>query len=758
MKNDFFFRFGTLFVRLFILMYILTFNLMKFSIITNRLCLVLLILVIIFQSEGLSQIPQETLAIEKKLDKLEGKAKVDALIALCKNYFSTDISIAMTLAREALNLAKQIKDYNSACAALQLQGSIYHITSQFKEEINCYKAAIEYANKLNNNALVANLNIACGSTYLSIKDYNNALDYYNKAIKIIENSTNKSGLATVLVNIGLTYYKMTRYEDALKYLFDALKLKENSNDKSGIASILLNIGNVYYELKIFDNAFDYNNRALEIAKATKLKDIEAMSYNNLGNCYQELGKYTEALKFHQKSLQIRQRIGDEKGIGTTFNNLGNLFDATGNYVTAGEYYQKALKNYLEIDDIGGIVTSFTNLGTNAIKTGQIEKAKNYLDEAKKIIEEYQLVELKPLLFYSYAIYFSNTGNHIKSDEYYRAFTRIKDSLNIVENRRNIADLQVRYDTEKKQRENDILRIEGEKNIQKINQQRVLVIFLIIILILILGLSIIIYQFYISKKNTSKILADKNLELEDTNLKLTKSEENLMHINATKDKFFSIIAHDLRNPFASLILSVDMLKKYYERIDKENMDKIVNTISMTVHQSNELLTNLLEWARAQTDSLKYEPQILNLLPIILDVMPIIKGSAFPKNIKVDTNIDHNLTVLADLNMLNTILRNIVSNAIKFTPRDGSIIITAEQENEMVKITVADNGVGIEPENLKKLFKIETKFKTKGTDNESGTGLGLILCKEFIEKHDGKIWAESEFGKGSKFIFTLPKAMI
>jgi signal transduction histidine kinase len=202
----------------------------------------------------------------------------------------------------------------------------------------------------------------------------------------------------------------------------------------------------------------------------------------------------------------------------------------------------------------------------------------------------------------------------------------------------------------------------------------------------------------------------------------------------------------------------MLKKYYDRIDKENMDKIVNTISMTVHQSDELLTNLLEWARAQTDSLKFEPQILNLLPIILDVMPIIKGSAFPKNIKVDTNVDHDLTVFADLNMLNTILRNIVSNAIKFTPRDGSIIITAENENDKIKLTVTDNGVGIEPENLQKLFRIETKFKTKGTDNESGTGLGLILCKEFIEKHNGKIWAESEFGKGTKFIFTLPKTLI
>jgi signal transduction histidine kinase/uncharacterized protein HemY len=707
---------------------------------------------------ALAQNQAETTAIEKNLPKLEGKARIDALISLCKKYFATDIAISMTFAKEALAEAQKIQDYNSACSALQLQGIIYNNTSQFKEEINCYKTAIEYANKLSNNALVANLHIECGDAYLSLKEFINSLDYYQKAKKIIENSVNKSGSASVLVKIGLTYYRMTRYEDALSYFFQALKLKENSNDKIGTANILLNIGSIYYDLKFFDKAFENNNKALEISKKANLKNYEAMSYNNLGNCYQEIGDYKQARSNHEKSLFLRRQLNNDQGIGTSLNNLGNTYDALGKFTTAGEYYLNALKLYKQIEDLNGIVTSYTNLGTNAIKTGQVEKAKDYLDEAKKIIDENELTELKPLLFYSYAIYYSNAGDHIKSDQYYRAFTRIKDSLNNEENKRNIADLQVRYDTERKQRENDVLKLEKEKNIQKINQQRVLVIFLVIILVLILGLSLIIYQFYINKKNTSKILADKNLELEETNLKLTKSEENLMRINATKDKFFSIIAHDLRNPFASLILSVDMLKKYYDRIDKENMDKIVNTISMTVHQSDELLTNLLEWARAQTDSLKFEPQILNLLPIILDVMPIIKGSAFPKNIKVDTNVDHDLTVFADLNMLNTILRNIVSNAIKFTPRDGSIIITAENENDKIKLTVTDNGVGIEPENLQKLFRIETKFKTKGTDNESGTGLGLILCKEFIEKHNGKIWAESEFGKGTKFIFTLPKTLI
>ena len=722
---------------------------------------ILIITIMIFTSDA--QTVNELQQTEQRVQKIQGKEKVDALITLCKSYFPIDIAKAMNFAREALEYAKKIQDDKSACTALQLQGLIYHETNQFREEINCYKTAIDFANRIKNPDLQANLHISCGVIYLTIKDYNNALNYFNNAINIINSSENKSGLSSVLVNIGLTYYKMSRYEDAIKYFFQAYNLKENSNDKAALANILLNVGNIYYDLKFYDKAFENNNKALEIAKKANLKTLEAMSYNNLGNCYQEIGNYKLALNYHQKALKIRLQnmdfqVENSKGIASTYNNIGNTFDALGNYNTAGEYYQKALQVYKSIEDVSGIVTSYTNLGTNAIKIGLTEKAKDYLDEAKVIIETNQLVELKPLLYYSYAIFYSNTGNHVKSDEYYRAFIRIKDSLNNEENKRNIADLQVKYDTEKQQRENDVLRMENESKQQKINQQRALAIFLVIILVLILGLSLIIYQFYINKKKSSKMLEEKNILLEEANHRLSISEENLKHINATKDKFFSIIAHDLRNPFASLILSVDLLKKYYDRIDKENMDKIVNTISMTVSQSNELLTNLLEWARAQTDSLKYEPQILNLLPIILDVMPIIKGSAFPKNIKVDTNIDSSLTVFADLNMLNTILRNLISNAIKFTPRDGSVIIQAEVANDKVKISVKDNGVGIDKEDLQKLFRIEAEFKTKGTDNESGTGLGLILCKEFIEKHNGKIWAESEFGKGSTFSFTLPKAMI
>jgi signal transduction histidine kinase len=237
-------------------------------------------------------------------------------------------------------------------------------------------------------------------------------------------------------------------------------------------------------------------------------------------------------------------------------------------------------------------------------------------------------------------------------------------------------------------------------------------------------------------------------------KLKESEKQLRQLNVDKDRFISILGHDLKNPFNNILGFSEILNDEIESLNKDEIKDIAKNINKSAKITNKLLEDILMWARTQNGNIPFKPQKLRFADITNTILEILNPSAYAKNITIYSLPEDNISVYADINMLKTIVLNLVSNAIKFTNSGGAIKINAEQNSENVTISVSDNGVGIEPEDLKKLFDISQVLTTKGTAKETGTGLGLFLCKEFVEKHGGKIWVESEVGKGSDFRFTLP----
>ncbi len=256
------------------------------------------------------------------------------------------------------------------------------------------------------------------------------------------------------------------------------------------------------------------------------------------------------------------------------------------------------------------------------------------------------------------------------------------------------------------------------------------------------------------QNINKTL---KLEIEDrlkTEIALQESERKLKEANAAKDKFFSIIGHDLRNPFNAVIGFSNVLRESLFELDIKEISQYIGYINDSAVNAYTLLGNLLDWARSQTNSMQFNPDAINVSNIIKTTMEILSGEAAKKNISITSTVPEDFIVLADRNMVSAVLRNLVSNAIKFTLPGGTVAISSCITEACNEITVADNGVGIRKCDIEKLFRIDTKINTKGTDQEPGTGLGLILCKEFIEKNSGKIYVESEPGLGSRFKFTLP----
>ena len=236
--------------------------------------------------------------------------------------------------------------------------------------------------------------------------------------------------------------------------------------------------------------------------------------------------------------------------------------------------------------------------------------------------------------------------------------------------------------------------------------------------------------------------------------MEQKRKKLQKLNASKDRFFSIISHDLKNSFFS-VMGLSKILADPENDDSE--EKKLETAQMLHNSSKKLysfLENLLSWARVQRGEIDFNPDEHELFEIVAEVSYLFRPKADQNKVLLITNVEENLIVYCDQNMVKTILRNLVSNALNFTSPNGSVTISARKDEEKVTIEVTDTGVGISETNIQKLLRIDEKYIGTNISGERGTGLGLILCKEFVEKHSGEIWIESEVGKGSKFSFTLP----
>lgn len=243
--------------------------------------------------------------------------------------------------------------------------------------------------------------------------------------------------------------------------------------------------------------------------------------------------------------------------------------------------------------------------------------------------------------------------------------------------------------------------------------------------------------------------------------LQQKNEELAALNASKDKFFSIVAHDLKGPFLPLLGNLELLSDMADKIEPTEIKKMASSSHWAAKRTFELLEDLLQWARMQMGRMEYNPEVLELHNIVLQAIEVLLQTADAKRIHLQSEVEAGITVYADENMLTTIIRNLTNNALKFTPEEGSVTIRAQpyqtdnmDDREFIQIAVVDTGIGIDQEAQEKLFKVGSQYSTKGTKNEAGTGLGLLMCKEMIEMNEGQIWLESQLGQGTTVYLTVP----
>lgn len=612
------------------------------------------------------------------------------------------------------------------------------------------------------------------------------LQYSNEAVKLAKKHNDKNKEARALLYGGVNAYYLADYEKSIDFYQKSLMIAREINDERLSAYNLNNLGMVNSQLKNYEKAISNYSESSGIMKELGDKIEYAKIINNIGELNMLLGNYDEALKNHLSIVSIIKESGERIFLLWLLNDIGNIYIKKGNYEKALQYLFESLKISDEIDDNIGKTRVLNNIGTVYLKKKEPGKAKEYfyngLIFAKKTSAEESLMET----YRNLSGYYLEINNHKKALEFYKLFKEVSDNI-LNENRSNkIIEMQTRFETENKEKENNLLRKKNEVNELTIEKQTYLRNFFIVLLILSILLIILIYNRFSTKKKISIALEEKNNLiteqknklaetlniLQETNIelmrqkkeiqknaeKLKSANSELHELNATKDKFFSIIAHDLKSPFNAMVGFSDLLVENFDEFNTSTQKDYVSSISQSVKNSYRLLENLLTWARSQMGNISFNPEKENICLLIKDAVKVLDQSLKNKSINLINKISGDLFLLVDKNMFSTIIRNLISNAVKFTPQGGTVELTArlinKNKKKFAEISVIDSGIGINPELKAKIFSIDNNSSTVGTEQEIGTGLGLIICKEFVEKHKGKIWVESETGKGSTFSFSIP----
>ena len=559
-------------------------------------------------------------------------------------------------------------------------------------------------------------------------------------IIVLENQADTTRMKTL--RLITKAYMNNSVDDAIKYASELLIIAEEKENLKFIDLACSFLGEAYFYMDEIEKSIEYFEKYLETN--IKQEDIDgiATAYNNLGIVYRYIEKYETAIQYYLESLAIKERLNDSTGLSTTINNIGVLYFHMGDYNKALEYYERSYDLETSIGYKPGIATSLLNIGEIHSVLNNYNKALSYFNrsiELSESIEDMHTLEINYKCLYDM---YKRKIDFQKALYYFELYSDLRNNRLSQETRKEIAKLEIQYETSKK-----------EKEIILLNKQNLLNRIIILGLSIAFGIFIILLiLLYLQGKAKKKAL---NL-LSVKNDKITEQTEVLNKLNNTKDKFFSIISHDLKGAIGGFLTQTDFMATDFKNLPPDDMHDLIIKMNQSSKQLYGLLENLLEWSKSQTDEIKILPEKFSIKKLVENILPIFNELMKDKKIKALVNISSDKEVFADMNMVSTVFRNLIVNAIKFSHPESSFYITATEENGFIKIQVSDQGIGISKKNQEKLFNIDQSFSNPGTNNEKGSGLGLILCKEFIELNQGKIWVKSEPGKGARFIFTLKSA--
>ncbi|MCK4695928.1 MAG: tetratricopeptide repeat protein [Candidatus Cloacimonetes bacterium] len=702
-----------------------------------------------------------------------------------------EIDKAFEYCNRSLEAASEVDYKMGVYIAYNSLAGLYRSICQYDKAIEYYQLSLETGKDFMKKSHFAGTLMNIAHTYTIIGDNNKALEYAYQSLEIMKETEDSLGVAMIYGTIGLAYQDIGENEKALKYLLQALSLVRKTGSNKQMAGIIFNIGNSYLRLGLTDKAFENYLQSKEIFDETGSKVGLALTYSTIGQLYQTLNKNNEALEYYERSLDLYKELNNKEKISDILGNLAGLSSGLGDYDKALEYHQRALVLRKEIGS-GGIAWSLLDIGDTYYFMNEIEKTLDYSLQAKSIFEEinnkrglaralhniadcyfqlnnfedavgnlYKSIEIsneiknRELILKSYDIlsdHYSSQDDHKNALKYYKLYTSIKDTLFTEQKSKNLVDLQLKYDTEKKDKENEILKKENAL-------QRIIKLRLYYSLALIFLLVFFIYYRFRSKQKLNRILEIRIKEA----LKKQKEQQQIIIHQASLTSLGELaagIAHEINQPLQSLFLSTESidLESKEEKSDKVYIQNTIKEIYDDVERIRKIIEHIRIFSSGQRDEINEEFSINDSINAAFSMM---KQQFDQHQINVNFKFDKELsTVLGNTYKFEQVVVNLLNNArdalegkLKISKEyfTKKINITTYQNEQNIIMEIMDNGIGIPMKNQTNIFLPFYTTKELG----KGTGLGLSISYGIIREMKGVIEITSKHLEGAKFTVKIPR---
>ncbi len=735
---------------------------------------------------------QKALKMSEKISYIKGQAH--SLVELGQTYYDKlDYTQSLEYLQKATKLGEQIKDDALLVRTFNSIAILYDTQGYYPSALTYYQKALFYAEKIHDQYNAATCLTNMGNAYKSLGNYPASIDHYLKGLKIFEEIKNLQGMAYIYNNVGIVYLNQNILTTAEDYFFKSLAIREKINDKRGRASCLNNIGNLYLIEKKPEKALEQYTKSLAIYGEMGDKRGQAIALNNMGDIQNQLLNHQEALVRYQKGLALNEEIKNKWGITYSLIGLAKTESALKQYDKGIEYAEKSLKIAQEIKGLTEIKNAYGHLFKLYKNKGDYEKALEYLldytsikdsilnekntkiianlegkvkiereQKEKEVLQKdlkLQQIEAEKERNARLAVEKQAEADQLLAQARQEKDKHKQDSLHTLAQKTQLEADNLKTKEKQLQAESKARRLEIIKE-QEARQFQLYLLYLAIGALLIV--TILAYFIYLSQQKEKKAkelitiqkeeIAQQKEEINQQRDFLAHQAQELEMANHTKDKLFAILGHDLRSPIGSLEGTLSLMNEGLVSYDE--FQDFMPQFHKNVKNMQNTLENLLQWSISQMQGMTATPVPIQLLELIEEKVQLFTEVAKAKNIRFSIEALPTLTVWADLNHVRLLLRNLINNAIKFTPNNGRIQILTYPQDKHVVVDVTDTGVGMSAEQVGKLFSKNQSFTSYGTNGEKGTGLGLQLCAEIVAKNGGTIAVSSEQGKGSTFSFSFP----
>lgn len=603
------------------------------------------------------------------------------------------------------------------------------------------ESALETAIKFNNTKEEANAYHNIGAFFFTNSQYPTALDDFQLALEKHTKIENKKGMAMAMNGIGLVYEVEANYTEALIYFEKSLRMMEQIGYKEGKAGVLNNIAKIYLNLKNYDKALEYLNKNLSLNEQNKNSEEVISCLNNISSVYVEKGEYDIPLKNYLTILNFQKEVGNKYGMAITLHNIAEIYSKQHNFKKALENYLQSLSYCREVNNMNSTSAILSELGLLYFIQGENKKALDYIHESQEIALRLKLKNQISTNLLTFSQIFEKQGNYKQALDYFKQSKSISDSIFSQSLHEQLAHFQNNFEIFNKNKEISLLKKETEIRDLVIHKQKFTLWVFFIISSLLLLISILVFSRYKTKQRLSKILEVTNTELHESNV--------------AKERMFSLLAHDLKNPISAIYGLSHFMHAETEHLNPHDTKEYLDQISVSSKGMLDVIENVMQWTLLRKGQYKNQDENIHLQDLVNQVFQFFSAYALKKNIILISEIPQTIQLFNDKNMLHAVIRNLVSNAIKFSNKNGQIIVSYLEKKDSIEISVTDQGVGISKENIRKITDPEKVFTTLGTNKEKGSGLGLMLCREWLLKKDSLLILVSEPGKGTQAIIRIPQ---